>query len=44
MDVFEVHRRLISDYRAFTDGFVDIRDERVRQQVEQESARGAQIR
>ena len=26
MDAFEVHRRLISDYREFTLGSVDIRD------------------
>ncbi len=37
-----MHRRLISDYRGFTEGFVDIRDPRIRDQVEQESARGAQ--
>jgi ATP-dependent helicase YprA (DUF1998 family) len=42
LDAFEVHRRLISDYRGFTEGFVDIRDSRIRDQVEQESARGAQ--
>ena len=42
MDAFEVHRRLISDYRTFTDGFVDIHDPRVRDRVEEESARGAQ--
>jgi superfamily II DNA/RNA helicase len=42
VDAFEVHRRLISDYRTFTDGFVDIHDPRVRDRVEEESARGAQ--
>ena len=42
MDAFEVHRRLISDYRTFTEGFVDIRDPRIRDRVELESARGAQ--
>jgi superfamily II DNA/RNA helicase len=42
VDAFEVHRRLISDYRTFTEGFVDIRDPHIRDRVELESARGAQ--
>jgi len=42
VDAFEVHRRLIHDYQAFTDGFVDIHDRRVRARVEEESERGAQ--
>jgi ATP-dependent helicase YprA (DUF1998 family) len=42
VDAFVVHRRLIDDYRAFTEGFVDIHDPRIRARVEEESARGAQ--
>jgi hypothetical protein len=42
LDAFDVHRRLIRDYRAFTDGFADIRDERIRTVVEEQSSRGAQ--
>ena len=42
MDAFQVHERLISDYRAFSEGFVEIRDERIQQHVEQQSAQGAQ--
>ncbi|MGC5661723.1 DEAD/DEAH box helicase [Micromonospora sp. WMMD723] len=42
MDAFEVHRRLIEDYRTFSEGFVDVHDERIRARVEQEGARGAQ--
>jgi len=42
LDAFEVHRRLISDYRAFTEGFADIRDRRIREKVEEQSARGDQ--
>ncbi|MEU4626840.1 DEAD/DEAH box helicase [Actinoplanes sp. NPDC023801] len=42
MDAFAVHRRLIEDYRTFSEGFVDIHDERIRTRVEEESARGAQ--
>lgn len=42
MDAFEIHRRLISDYRQFTEGFVDIRDERVRSVVAEQSAKGSQ--
>ncbi|GAA0479685.1 RNA helicase [Actinoplanes capillaceus] len=42
MDAFEVHRRLIEDYRTFTEGFVDIFDEGIRRRVTEESARGAQ--
>lgn len=42
MDAFEVHRRLIDDYRTFTEGFVDIHDPRIRVRVEAEGAQGAQ--
>ena len=42
MDAFEVHRRLIDDYRTFTEGFVDVHDDGIRARVEAESARGAQ--
>ncbi|WP_301850590.1 DEAD/DEAH box helicase [Rhodococcus pyridinivorans] len=42
MDAFEIHRRLISDYRQFTEGFVDIRDERVAAVVSEQSATGSQ--
>ncbi len=42
MDVFEVHQRLIDDYRAFTTGFVDVRDRRVRAFVAEQHERGAQ--
>lgn len=42
MDAFEVHRRLIEDYRTFTEGFVDIHDEGIRAWVEAEGARGVQ--
>ncbi len=26
MDVFKVHEQVIADYRAFTSGFVEVRD------------------
>ncbi len=42
MDVFAVHERLVEDYRAFTSGFVDIREPRLRRHVEQQLASGAQ--
>lgn len=42
MDAFEIHRRLIDDYRQFTEGFVDIRDERVAAVVAEQSAKGSQ--
>ena len=34
MDVFEIHRQLIADYRAFTEGAAVIRDERIAQFVQ----------
>lgn len=37
-----MHERLIKDYAAFTEGFVDIRDERIRDAVAREAALGAQ--
>ncbi|WP_108720193.1 DEAD/DEAH box helicase [Miniimonas sp. S16] len=42
MDAFAVHRRLIEDYRSFTEGFVDIRDERIRAAVRTRSNAGSQ--
>ena len=42
MDAFKVHEALIEDYRKFTEGFVDIRDERIRESVRAQAAQGAQ--
>lgn len=42
MDAFKVHDQLIKDYRSFTEGFVEIRDNRVADHVEQQAAGGAQ--
>src|SRR5688572_5670647 len=42
MDAFKVHEALIEDYRKFTEGFVDLRDERVADSVREQAARGAQ--
>src|SRR5262249_42499984 len=35
-DIFDVHRRLISDYRGFTEGAAVIRDDRIAAFVEQD--------
>jgi hypothetical protein len=42
MDAFRIHDRLIGDYRSFTEGFVEIRDSRIRAHIEAQAARGAQ--
>ena len=42
MDVFEVHDQLIEDYRAFTSGFVDVRERRLRAFVQAELNEGTQ--
>jgi Lhr-like helicase len=42
VDAFKVHDQLIRDYRSFTEGFVEIRDRRVREHVAEQAARGAQ--
>lgn len=42
MDVFKVHEQVIADYRAFTSGFVQVRDTRVRQFVDDQFEQGAQ--
>ena len=36
MDVFKVHEQVIEDYRAFTSGFVEVRDERIKAFVDQQ--------
>jgi len=42
MDVFDVRESLIEDYRAFTTGFVEPRDTRIRDFVERRLAEGHQ--
>src|SRR4051794_34852517 len=42
MDVFKVHEQVIQDYRAFTSGFVEVRDERIKTFVDQQFADGVQ--
>ncbi|WP_344856080.1 DEAD/DEAH box helicase [Planomonospora alba] len=42
MDVFEVHQQLIADYQAFTSGFTEIYDRRIREHVETRMAEGEQ--
>jgi ATP-dependent helicase YprA (DUF1998 family) len=40
LDVFKVRDRLIEDYEAFTRGFLEVRDERIRAYVDEQLARG----
>lgn len=42
LDAFKVHRNLIDDYRRFTTGYFDLRDERIRASVDEQVAKGAQ--
>lgn len=42
MDIFEIHRTLIKDYRSFTSGFVDVREPRIREFVARQLDAGAQ--
>ncbi|WP_278314780.1 DEAD/DEAH box helicase [Lolliginicoccus levis] len=42
MDVFEVHRQLIADYKSFTTGAVEIRDSRIKDYVETTMQEGRQ--
>jgi hypothetical protein len=42
VDIFQVHGQLIEDYRAFTTAGVDIRDQRIRDVIEQALAEGRQ--
>ena len=42
MDVFQVHEEVIADYRAFTSGFVEVRDPRIKAFVDQQFAEGVQ--
>ena len=42
MDVFEIQQRLIRDYRAFTSGFVDVRDRRIAAHVQERLDSGMQ--
>lgn len=42
MDVFKVHEQVIADYRAFTSGFVEVRDKRIKAFVDQQFDNGVQ--
>ncbi len=42
MDVFKVHEQLIADYSAFTSGFVDVRDRRIKALVAKQLDDGVQ--
>jgi hypothetical protein len=42
VDVFQVHEQVIGDYRAFTSGFVQPRDARIADFVEEQFAEGVQ--
>ncbi len=42
MDVFQVHEQVIADYRAFTSGFVEVRDRRIKAFVDKQFAEGVQ--
>lgn len=42
MDVFKVHEQVIEDYRRFTSGFVEVRDERIKAFVDQQFEDGVQ--
>jgi hypothetical protein len=42
VDVFAVHEQVIADYRAFTSGFVEVRDRRIKALVERQFAEGVQ--
>src|SRR6478735_4728861 len=42
MDVFKVHEQVIADYRAFTSGFVEVRDKHIKAFVDQQFDDGVQ--
>jgi hypothetical protein len=42
MDVFEVHRRLVRDYRSYTEGFAEIADARLHEHVRAQLDSGTQ--
>lgn len=42
MDGFKVHEQVIDDYRTFTSGFVEVRDQRIADFVDQQFADGVQ--
>lgn len=42
MDVFKVHEQVIADYRAFTSGFVEVRNPRIKQYVNDQFEQGVQ--
>ena len=42
MDVFGVHGQLVDDYRSFTTSAVDVRNPRIKQHVDELTARGDQ--
>jgi hypothetical protein len=39
MDVFAVHTRLVADYDAFTSSLVEVRDQRIKEHLEEQRQR-----
>lgn len=42
VDIFDIHGQVIADYRSFTSSFVDVRDPRIREFVQQRLDTGSQ--
>lgn len=40
MDIFDLHRQVMDDYKDFVRGFINIKDEQIRQKVDQELKSG----
>lgn len=40
MNVFEMRKRLIADYAAYVGSFIEVRDERIRERVDNELQKG----
>ncbi|MFH5833859.1 DEAD/DEAH box helicase [Halalkalibaculum sp. DA384] len=40
MDIFDIHQQIIGEYESFVESFIDIKDEKIRQKVDQELSEG----
>lgn len=40
MNIFDVHKEIIKDYKSYIESFVNIKDERIKQKVEEETKKG----
>ena len=40
MDIFDIHQQIIGEYESFVESFIDLKDDKIREKVDQELSKG----